>query len=279
MAEPLWAEGMSRTDVLKKTPSGIGMTKEKILSAQMMALLLKVMETDSERTGVSHDASRQLIYGAGLLPRNVAAPEWIQFGMGSFFETPLGSPWTTTGAANMEYLPNFKDYLKLKRLEKTSSETMRKVVTDAYFREAVKTKDPAMERKARAATWALTYFLMQTRPDGMLRYYKELSKQPRDVELDEDTLMGCFARAFDLVDSSNTVVDTKRLEFLSRQWYDHINNNTLLDLHQEIEESRAFIAQVTKDAEKEAAPGNAPGRGPGAGPGPGGAGGSPGKPQ
>jgi len=27
-----------------------------------------------------------------LLPRAVAAPEWIQFGMGSVFETPNSSP-------------------------------------------------------------------------------------------------------------------------------------------------------------------------------------------
>jgi hypothetical protein len=267
LAKPLWVTGMNRNEILKATPRGF--PREKILSAQMMALLLKVMETDSERTGISHDATRQLVYGAGLLPRNVITPEWIQYGMGSFFETPLGSPWTSTGAPNMEHLPNFKDYLKLKRLEKTSSDTIRKVVTDAYFREYGKSKDPAMERKARAATWALTYFLMQTRPEGMLRYYKELSKQPRDVELDEDTLMGCFARAFDLVDSSNKNVDAKRLDLMGRQWYDHMNN-TRLDFQEGIDGIREFIAKVTKDA-TDAPPPSGPGRGPG-GPGRGGPG-------
>src|SRR4029077_18543467 len=177
-------------DILKKNPSGVG--KDKVISAQTMGLLLKAMENDSQRAGISHDGSRQMIYAAGLLPRNVAAPEWVQFGVGSFFETPLGAPWVMTGTPSIEHLPNFRDYRKLKRFEKTPGDTLRKVVTDAYFRQAAPTKDPAIERKARAASWALTYYLMQTRTDGMLRYYKELSKLPRDVELDEETLLACF---------------------------------------------------------------------------------------
>jgi hypothetical protein len=286
LSNPLWADGLNRNEVLKKAPSGPGMTRDKIFSSQAMALLLKVMETDSERTSISHDATRQLVYGAGLLPRNVVTPEWVQYGMGSFFETPLWSPWTSTGAPSMENLPNFKDYQRLKRLEKTSSETLRKVVTDAYFRESAKTKDPALERKARATAWALTYFLMQTRPEGMLRYYKELSKQPRDVELDEDTLMGCFARAFDLVDSSNKNIDTKRLDLLGTQWYTFIGNTTL-EMNQEMDAIRKFISEVTTGAQDatHGGPGGGAGPGgPGAGPGPGtggpgsGRGGAPGVP-
>src|SRR4029077_18319036 len=125
-------------DILKKNPSGVG--KDKVISAQTMGLLLKAMENDSQRAGISHDGSRQMIYAAGLLPRNVAAPEWVQFGMGSFFETPQASPWISTGGPNIEHLPNFRDYQKLNRFEKTAGDTLRKVVTDAYFREASKDK-------------------------------------------------------------------------------------------------------------------------------------------
>src|SRR5262249_29617994 len=47
-----------------------------------LALMLRALEDDAERASVSHNASRQLLFASGLLPTNVAAPEWIQFGMG-----------------------------------------------------------------------------------------------------------------------------------------------------------------------------------------------------
>ena len=99
-----------------------------------LALLLKAMEHDSELSSTSHDAARQLLYASGLLPRNVLVPEWIEFGMGSFFETSPGSPWPTTGAVNYEYMTPFKNLQKKHRLERSSLETLRAVVTDRYFR-------------------------------------------------------------------------------------------------------------------------------------------------
>jgi hypothetical protein len=194
--------------------------------------------------------------------------------MGSFFETPLGAPWPSIGGPNVAHLPNFRDYQRLKRFEKTPGETLRKVVTDAYFREVMKEDDFAVQRKPRASAWALTYFLMQTRPEGMLRYYKELSKQPRDVELDETTLLGCFARAFDTVDS-NKNVDNQKLDRLANQWFDFMKETTFGDLESEIKAIREFIAKVTKDPPKDTTPGG-DGTKPPAGPGgPGGAGGRP----
>jgi hypothetical protein len=274
LSNPLWADGLNRNEILKNTPRIPG---DKLVSAQMMALLLKATEFDAERAGISHDGTRQVIYASGLLPRNVAAPEWVQFGMGSFFETPLGAPWPSVGGPSMEHLPNFRDYRKLKRFEKSAGDTLRKVVTDAYFREALKDKDSAVERKARASAWALTYFLMQTRPEGMLRYYKELSKQPRDVELDEATLLGCFARAFDAVDSSKNV-DAHKIDELANQWYKLIDGTNFGDLEDEIQAIRTFIAKVTKDPPKDATPGGGTQPPPGGGPGrpPGGSGRPPG---
>ena len=251
-------------------------TRGKLVSAQVMALLLKATENAAERTGISHDGTRQLIYASGLLPRNVAAPEWVQYGLASFFETPLGAPWPSIGGPSVAHLPNFRDYIKLNRFEKSRGDTLRKVVTDAYFREAMKDNDEASERKPRAAAWALTYFLMQTKPEGMLRYLKELSKQPRDVELDETTLLNCFARAFDAVDS-NKNADPQKLERLAGQWFDFIKGTTFGDLEDEIQAIRAFIAKVTKDPPKDSTPGETP---PGGGtqppPGPGGPGRPPG---
>ena len=76
-------------------------------------------------------------------------------------------------------------------------------------------------RKSRATAWSLTYFLAQKKLDGLLHYFKELGRMPRDLELNEDTLLNGFARAFDCVDGTKKV-DTRKLSSLADQWYRYI---------------------------------------------------------
>jgi hypothetical protein len=204
--------------------------------AQMLALMLKALEQEAELATVSHEASRQLLFSSGLLPRNVAVPEWILFGMGSFFETPLESPWPTIGAPSPYYLPRWRELKALSSskggLEKSRLATLRKVVTDAYFRtlptdsKADQTVHQAYDtalRKARTVTWSLTYFLAQQKLDGLRRYFTELSKLPRDVELDDTILLNSFARAFGCVDG-NSKVDDAKLKKLADEWYGYYSS-------------------------------------------------------
>jgi len=216
-----------------------------------VALLLELMENEWEQTGMSHEVSRQLLFASGLLPRSVHAPEWLQFGMASFFEAPLQSPWATIGAANPYWLPRFKEYRKKGLYDTKPADLLRKVVTDSYFRQKPKLKpitgesadDRAIRlkkaeeqqlRKARAASWALAYFLARRSTVAgdarylpkLQRYYKELSRQPRDMELDEKTLLTCFQRAFGDLDT------------LARNWLSFINDETLegAEVHKKIRE-------------------------------------------
>ncbi len=221
-------KGFQRTAILsgKKGAGhpkvGVMITEEQLAEAQMVALMLKALEQEAELATISHDASRQLLFASGLLPRNVAAPEWFLFGMGSFFETPLQSPWSGIGAPSSYFLPRWHE-LKGKGFEKSPGETLRKVITDAYFRglppegrpesPSHRAHDAAL-RKARTASWALTYFLAKQKLDGVQRYCKELSKMPRDIELDDEVLLGCFARAFGKVDAANKV-DNAKLDALA----------------------------------------------------------------
>jgi hypothetical protein len=242
-----------------------------IAEAQMLALMLKALEQEAELATVSHNASRQLLFASGLLPRNVAVPEWILFGMGSFFETPLQSPWPTIGTPSPYYLPRWRE-LKGKSpneggLEKTAVNTLRKVVTDGYFRtlpspshtargnEEANSEErhiayEAALRKARTASWALTYFLAQKHLDGLRHYFAELSKMPRDIELDDTVLLSCFARAFGCVDSNNKV-DEAKLKTLANDWYSYWQT-----VHFESEpimkEIRDKIAKKVKEAEEKA---------------------------
>ena len=197
--------------------------------AQTLTLVLKAMQEDGERATVTHEGTRQLIAALGLLPRSVEAPQWIDFGMASFFDTPKGSYWSGTGAPNVTYLVNFKLWEHNKRLEKNPTEALKSVVTDRYFHKIKesKTKENA-EAKARTMTWALVYYLANKKRDGLLRYYQELANQPRDLDLDEDVLLGCFGRAFGLMDPKKPdVVDENALNNFAQAWYTFIKNTPL----------------------------------------------------
>ena len=234
-----------------------------IAEAQMLALMLVALEQEAELATVSHEASRQLLFASGLLPRNVAVPEWILFGMGSFFETPLQSPWPTIGALSPYYLPRWRE-LKAKDsnqggLEKTNVDTLKKVVTDGYFRTLPPDGKPdsaehrlyeSALRKARTVTWSLTYFLAQRHLEGLRHYFTELSKMPRDIELDDTVLLGCFARAFGCVDGNNKV-DQGKLKALANEWYGYWAS-AHFESEQIMKEIREKIAKKVKQDEENA---------------------------
>ncbi len=138
-ADPIWRQGnfVRQELVTGKEYAGYpkGTRVEDIAYADTLALLMKALEDESERAGVNHDASRQLLFSSGLLPRGVAAPEWIQFGMGSFFETPEHSPWPTPAGPSTRYLPAYREEMRGKKFEGDPFKTMRMIVTDGYFHE------------------------------------------------------------------------------------------------------------------------------------------------
>jgi hypothetical protein len=194
------------------------------------ALLLKSMEEDGERAGVSHNISRQLLFVSGVLPTNVAVPEWIQFGLASFFETPLGAPWASpTDLSPLYWSPAFKkEFGSLGREQMVK--VLQSVVTDRDFRQSVsETNKPLALYRARAFAWNLTYFLATADKDtraGLVQYGRELAKLPRDREIDEQTLLLCFARAFGLLKTDREIDETKWNEFALR-WQDVMREKNL----------------------------------------------------
>ncbi len=112
--KPLWQTGWNQEDLLKGG-GHIGSQPDEIIRNQMIALLLRAMQDESALATVSHVASQQLVVAAGLLPRNVEVPEWIEFGMGSFFETPKGAFWPGVGAPSWRYLVKFKVWRKAEK--------------------------------------------------------------------------------------------------------------------------------------------------------------------
>ena len=223
--------GYNRFDILSGRdragyPTGAGPLDRAYVGT--LALLTRALEDESARAGVSHDATRQLLFASGLLPRGVTVPEWVQFGMGSFLETPVHSPWPSPAGPNSLYLPIFRDEMSDKghHFEGDPFQTMKKTVTDGYFRglkpEDLKKSSPELMR-ARAATWGLMYFLTQKRLGNLQRYFQLLGEQPRDLELDDAALWECFARAFDAFDPKTKRVDDAKLGNLAAEWQDFVN--------------------------------------------------------
>jgi hypothetical protein len=241
--------------------------------AQIMALLLKVLDEEARKTRITHEVSCQLVFASGLLPANVHIPEWIQFGMGSFFETSPQSPWPGIGTPSVYYLPRFRLLQKEKKLEKSAYETMFKVITDGYFRdprlaravgsgdEPIKAKftkeQRAAQLEARATAWSLTYFLVETRRKQLQDYFKELSKLPRDVPLNQKVLLETFARSFGAL-GPDRKVDQRKLEGLANQWDSYMSGLPL--------EAENLVTQLRKyyeEAKAKRKPKPKPGRGPG----------------
>src|SRR5262249_19735318 len=124
---------------------------------------------------------------------------------------------------NNNYLYTFKTWEKGHKLDPAKA-ALEKVVTDGYFRQARDGKDPAAVLRARTMAWSLTYFLAsEQRLDGLLRYFSELSKLPRDLQLDDATLLLTFARSFDLVEARNPDrVDQSKFAAFANDWYNYV---------------------------------------------------------
>jgi hypothetical protein len=191
--------------------------------AQTLALVQKYMEVESERATTADVGTRQLLGSGQYVPRAIEVPQWIDFGLASFFSTPKGSLWPGVGTASAPYLKAFKDSEKTARsdqnIERDAVRALTSVISDKDFR-SIK-NGPEREKavtKARTMAWALTYYIVHKKPEALLRYFDELRKVPRDMELDEDALKGVFAAAFGLYAKPNEI-DENRLVNLANDWY------------------------------------------------------------
>jgi hypothetical protein len=208
----------------KAKASATTITEKEYYVASTLALMMRSMEADSEIASITHESPRQLLQAVGLTRRNVITPEWLQFGMGSFFQIGKGAPWGGAGGANFLYLLEYKERAQHRmsgRMEKPL-EALKAVVSDAYFRSTKNGEDEAALLKARTMAWSLTYFLAHRKLGnddyGLIRYYREMSRMPRDLEFDGESLLHLFARSFNCLDSKGEKPDDSKLARLAEEW-------------------------------------------------------------
>lgn len=207
---------------------------------QTMVVVQKALQDDAERATLSHEGVRQLLAASGLLPRQVAAPEWIQEGLAGYFERPLGAVYGFGGLPSWSNLVAFK-YHQDHGLGK-GREILTNVISDRYFavaRDADLEGDPSSDKaadkdrsdweRARATSWALVYYLIeQNKMDRLLKYINVIAQMPRDLELDAHALEACFAQAFDLADRNDPLMlDATKLQAFADTWIEFMQGINL----------------------------------------------------
>lgn len=126
-----------------------------------------------------HESSHQLSYNTGLQRRYIDNPLWVSEGIAVFFETPdltNRKGWKTIGALNKNRLTQFRKYLP----DRNASSLTSLITSDKRMR------DTKRARQAYAESWALTYFLLKTKPKEFTQYLADLRTR-KPLEYDTPT--------------------------------------------------------------------------------------------
>lgn len=216
----------------------------KLALVQTYTLVQKAMEEESERSSITHEGTRQLLYATGLLPRNVLGPEWLPAGLASFFETSPNAFYTSTGLPSWSHLVNFKFFRDTGKLGKPEA-ALSELITDGYFRRMQQSLDALAEEPedkeklaaqaredtdiARCTAWAFVYYLAQKNELGkLLRFCQEMNNMPRDLEMNERVWQGCFARAFGMADRNDShCLNLPAFKQFAEGWFAEMSRVTL----------------------------------------------------
>jgi hypothetical protein len=223
-----------------------------IIYTQTLLILQKALEDDAERATITHEGTRQLLIASGMFPRHVNVPEWVVAGISSYFETPSPAPYRGVGLPSFTHFTSFKYFFekttklgpKVDAVAKgdvpSKSDVLYNVLTDRYFAQAHRSSELAMEKSldeklgdkaaedwefARCTAWALVCYLADNgRINDLFAYGRELNQLPRDMDLSEQALQACAARAFKLGDARNAgrIDMAERAKVLAADWYTYI---------------------------------------------------------
>jgi hypothetical protein len=154
-----------------------------------MDLLIKVSKEEDELEVVSHEATHQLAGNTGLMPRGKIALRWAHEGLASYFETSSDAVWNGIGAVNER---------RLKSYYRVSSDQQRRslelLVSDLLFAGSNNAKD---EVDAYGQAWALTHYLMETKPEKLVEYYRRMSEMdPAQQKITREEVVAIFVDVF-----------------------------------------------------------------------------------
>lgn len=132
--------------------------------------------------------------------------------------------------------------------------------------EAEKTKNKAdLLIKAQTTSWALTYYLAQQKMPGLQEFYAQLRRMPRDLHLDEKTVLHTFCRSFNLLKGEE--IDKVEFDRFAQGWIDYMKNAPFFHMDIPLNDPVGGGAGPGGFGPGGFGPGGPPGGGGGAGPG------------
>lgn len=136
-----------------------------------------------------HEATHQVAYNIGLHPRLGEMPRWVVEGMATLFE-PEGvrnasSGGTVQNRLNRDRFINFQNFAKTRRVPKSLRSFLE---TDAMYESAV--------NDFYAQSWALSFFLAETRPRNYSAYLKRLAARDPFAEYSAAERLADFRTSF-----------------------------------------------------------------------------------
>jgi hypothetical protein len=236
--------------VLRENPNAPD-TYSKYARASTLALVDSLLQEEAEIASATHEGTKQIFAETGMLPRNVLAPEWLRFGIAALFEMPKGpfpggsgqlkvAMHPGGGGPSWAYMRYFEELREKKQITfENAPDIFVDTVTDEHFRVARRADalaraaakkneegdskaTPAEELYARARTysWAVVYFLAKEKFSEFEQFLQELTKLPRDAELDAEAVVLAFCKAYGISTAGLTGanVDAGRFSGVGLQW-------------------------------------------------------------
>ncbi len=156
---------------------------------------------------IVHETTHQVAFNLGLHSRIGETPTWIAEGLATVFESPgVRNSASSRGKAfervNRERYVWFRNYVKTRREAKSLGKF---VSTDTMFRSS------ALDAYAEA--WALSFYLIETRPTKYAKYLKTIAERDPMKAYPQEERLADFQSAFgDDLD----MLEAEFLRFISR---------------------------------------------------------------
>lgn len=139
---------------------------------------------------IVHEATHQIAFNSGLHRRFADNPLWVTEGMALYFETPdpeSDDGWKEMGQVNPARLAQFRRSVARGR----SPTALRDLITSDD-----RLRNPATALDSYAEAWALSYFLIRTKPEQYHAYLRKLNAKPYLVWDSPEERLADFFEAF-----------------------------------------------------------------------------------
>jgi hypothetical protein len=162
-----------------------------LTDASSMRETLSWATTDGDlESTIIHESTHQVAFNTGIHNRlGMTNPRWLVEGLATAFEAPgmrIAALDKTPGAKlNEGRLTHFREFVKQRRRPKT---------LETFIGNGNLTGEKLLDGYAQS--WALTYFLLETRPREYAKYVKLIAAHPPLEDCTEEQRISDFRAAF-----------------------------------------------------------------------------------